>query len=171
MAGVCNTIPPERSESNIAPVRTRPINIYDNRKATLYLASNVLISSLPRSWWSHCHFHGEAVLVHHFMQKWIIISTGLFNECITLSPEDGDSMFLRNVDIYLRVYTTSQPRRTTTDILLTAYANQPWSVVHFRHLSHLIWPKILQYLQTTVFVVSANRPWPLSFTDIPFHYS
>jgi hypothetical protein len=28
------------------------------------------------------------------------------------SPEDGDRMFLRNVGIYLRVYTASQPRTT-----------------------------------------------------------
>jgi hypothetical protein len=28
--------------------------------------------------------------------------------------EDGNSMFLRNVGIYLRVYTASQPRSTTS---------------------------------------------------------
>jgi hypothetical protein len=31
-----------------------------------------------------------------------------------LSPEDGDSMLLRNVGIYWQVYTASQPRRTTS---------------------------------------------------------
>jgi hypothetical protein len=30
------------------------------------------------------------------------------------SPEDGDSIFLRNFGIYLRVYTASQPRKTTS---------------------------------------------------------
>jgi hypothetical protein len=30
------------------------------------------------------------------------------------SPEDGGSMFLQNVGIYLRVYTASQPRRTSS---------------------------------------------------------
>jgi hypothetical protein len=30
------------------------------------------------------------------------------------SPEDGDSMFLRNIGIYLRVYTASQSRRTSS---------------------------------------------------------
>jgi hypothetical protein len=36
----------------------------------------------------------------------------------TLGPhdnEDGDSMFLRNVAIYLRVYMASKPRRTTSN--------------------------------------------------------
>jgi hypothetical protein len=32
----------------------------------------------------------------------------------SVSPEDGDSMFLRNVYIHLRVYTVSQRRRTAT---------------------------------------------------------
>jgi hypothetical protein len=31
-----------------------------------------------------------------------------------LNPEDGDSMFLRNVGKYLGVYTASQPRGTTS---------------------------------------------------------
>jgi hypothetical protein len=30
------------------------------------------------------------------------------------SPEDGDSMFFRNVGIYLRIYTTPKPRAATT---------------------------------------------------------
>jgi hypothetical protein len=30
-------------------------------------------------------------------------------------PEDGGSMFLRNVNTYLRVYTAPKPRRTTSD--------------------------------------------------------
>jgi hypothetical protein len=32
-------------------------------------------------------------------------------------PEDGDSMFLRNVDIYLRDYTAPKRRRTATSIM------------------------------------------------------
>jgi hypothetical protein len=35
------------------------------------------------------------------------------DDFILLGCEDGDSMFLRNVDIFLPVYTTSQPKRTT----------------------------------------------------------
>jgi hypothetical protein len=30
------------------------------------------------------------------------------------SPEDGDSMFLRNAGIYRRVYTAPNPRRTSS---------------------------------------------------------
>jgi hypothetical protein len=33
------------------------------------------------------------------------------------SPEDGDSMFLRTVGIYRRVYTAPKPRRTTSSKL------------------------------------------------------
>jgi hypothetical protein len=34
-----------------------------------------------------------------------------------VSPEDGDSMFLRNVGIYLRVYTAPQPTVTTSSFV------------------------------------------------------
>jgi hypothetical protein len=34
--------------------------------------------------------------------------------CRVKSPEDGGSMFPRNVGIYLRVYTASEPKRTTS---------------------------------------------------------
>jgi hypothetical protein len=36
------------------------------------------------------------------------------------SPEDGDIIFLRNVDIYLLVYTASQPRR------IISLSSPPW---------------------------------------------
>jgi hypothetical protein len=41
--------------------------------------------------------------------------------CRFASPEDGDIMFLRNVVIYLRVYTASQPRITTSSMLLRSF--------------------------------------------------
>jgi hypothetical protein len=37
------------------------------------------------------------------------------------NPEDGGSVFLRNVDIYLQVYTALQPRGTTIDNTLIIY--------------------------------------------------
>jgi hypothetical protein len=37
------------------------------------------------------------------------------------NPEDGDSMFLRNVGIYLRVHTVSQPRTTSS-------SSPPWEL-------------------------------------------
>jgi hypothetical protein len=36
-----------------------------------------------------------------------------FNHVSIFSPEDGDSTVLRNVGIYLQVYTASQPRTTS----------------------------------------------------------
>jgi hypothetical protein len=33
-----------------------------------------------------------------------------------LNPEDGGSMFLRNVGIYLQVHTTLQPKRTISTL-------------------------------------------------------
>jgi hypothetical protein len=38
---------------------------------------------------------------------WAIKSCGI------LGPEDGDSVFLRNVDFHLQVHTALQPTRTT----------------------------------------------------------
>jgi hypothetical protein len=42
--------------------------------------------------------------IHHYK----LLSTEF--GCTYFSPEDGDSIFLRNVGIYLHVYTASQPR-------------------------------------------------------------
>jgi hypothetical protein len=38
------------------------------------------------------------------------------------SPEDGDSMFLGNVGIYLRVYTAPKPRTTKTTSWMHVYS-------------------------------------------------
>jgi hypothetical protein len=40
---------------------------------------------------------------------WVVMLCGLVGRY--LSPEDGGSMFLRNVGIYLQVHTALQPRR------------------------------------------------------------
>jgi hypothetical protein len=40
-------------------------------------------------------------------------SSGLWRRT-DVSPEDGDSMFLRNIGIYLRVHTASESRRTAS---------------------------------------------------------
>jgi hypothetical protein len=45
---------------------------------------------------------------------WIVTPCGL-------SPEDGDSIFLRNGGIYLRVYTASQSRRTIQTHIICDY--------------------------------------------------
>jgi hypothetical protein len=39
---------------------------------------------------------------------------------LKFSPDDGDSMFLRNVGIYLPVYSASQPRTTFFGLLAKA---------------------------------------------------
>jgi hypothetical protein len=46
---------------------------------------------------------------------------GLQSQAEAEDPEDGESMCLRNVDIYIRVYTASQPRRTKSP------SSQPWA--------------------------------------------
>jgi hypothetical protein len=43
------------------------------------------------------------------------------------SPEDGDGMSLRDVGIYLRVYTASKPRRTTSS---SALLSLTWNISH-----------------------------------------
>jgi hypothetical protein len=40
-----------------------------------------------------------------------------------LRAEDGDSMFLRNDGIYLQVHTVSQPRTTSSNLLLAGSAS------------------------------------------------
>jgi hypothetical protein len=40
------------------------------------------------------------------------METGMFSK--TFSPEDGGSIFFRNVDVYLQVHTALQPRRPTS---------------------------------------------------------
>jgi hypothetical protein len=53
---------------------------------------------------------------------WVVTSCGLGNRyqrfgetyCLHFSPEDGDSMFLRNVVIYLHFHTALQTRRPTS---------------------------------------------------------
>jgi hypothetical protein len=53
---------------------------------------------------------------------WIVTSCGLVGRKQHFGgmycPEDGDSLFLRNVSIYIRVRTASEPRRTMSTFLL-----------------------------------------------------
>jgi hypothetical protein len=51
---------------------------------------------------------------------WVAMLCGLigryqyYGETVSIfSSEDGDGLFLQNIDIYLQVHTTSQPRTTT----------------------------------------------------------
>jgi hypothetical protein len=43
----------------------------------------------------------------------IEVFTAVKIEMMVLSPEDGDSIFLRNAGSYLLVYTASKPRRAS----------------------------------------------------------
>jgi hypothetical protein len=59
--------------------------------------------------------YGEGMYNLRFEVLTAVRMTMLFFWVVTpCSPEDGNSMFLRNVGIYLRVYTASQPRTTTS---------------------------------------------------------
>jgi hypothetical protein len=53
--------------------------------------------------------------VRMVMFFWVLAPCKLVDRCQRFgeiySPEDGDSMFLRNVGIYRRVYTAPKPRR------------------------------------------------------------
>jgi hypothetical protein len=51
------------------------------------------------------------------------------------SPEDGDSMLLRNVGIYIRVRTASQPRRTTSTRNFSICGTQ-WFFIVFIWVRH-----------------------------------
>jgi hypothetical protein len=55
-----------------------------------------------------------------------------------LRAEDGGNMFLRNLDIYLQVHTTSQTQKTNTDRIHTDYSYIPEIIatMQFRIFSH-----------------------------------
>jgi hypothetical protein len=63
----------------------------------------------------------EVLTVMKMSMLWVVASCRLvsryqrFEENI-FSPEDEDSMFLRNVGIYLQIYKVSQLRRTTSTL-------------------------------------------------------
>jgi hypothetical protein len=48
---------------------------------------------------------------------------------LVLSPEDGGSMFLWNVCIYIQVYTTSQPTRPTLASVSVIFFHRPFTII------------------------------------------
>jgi hypothetical protein len=62
-----------------------------------------------------------------FLWPYIHISTSQHRH---FSPEDGDSMFLRNVGIHLWVYMASQPRRTTLSSVYLVWTSKSMAGIH-----------------------------------------
>jgi hypothetical protein len=72
------------------------------------------------------------------------------------NPEDVDSVFLRNIGTYLRVFTTSRPRRMTSSVILYRmfqnYTDEiEWGVVVKMFIQTCVWTRFL-YSRTSVSV-------------------
>jgi hypothetical protein len=120
--------------------------------------------SLPKNvilwnWKSQCHMERLLRNCHNVkMGRTVSHNFSFVHDAAIFSLEDGESMFLRNVSVYLWVYMASQPRRTSS--------SHPWvPQILSCVLNHqqIIWLKLLitlnQFHADFVWVV----PWACSF--------
>jgi hypothetical protein len=110
-------------------------NVLSRRHCAVSLRDNVwpwVMDRHPVTWCKNNHNNTELcsdgytkinayrMLAGKHRGKWRCCSSGLWRCVLVGIPEDGGNMFLRNVGIYLRVYTASQSIRTTSSF------SPPW---------------------------------------------
>jgi hypothetical protein len=131
---------------------------------SIHIATSIKHDLIKDVWYKKCHYFsavyfnkysGEVVDLLTILFCWVVTPWGdsyVHTDVSIFSPEDGDSMFFRNVGIYLRVHKASQPRTFSL----------PWEpqitsrcVVHWTSLSYS--KRFINFLsQTGHTCVSAN---------------
>jgi hypothetical protein len=106
----------------VAEMRTSPISINEPFRFSVHWnfsvqlwEQNGLVYFLRSSYRTLCTEQSCAEIWNFHCGEYVV-GLVVCNAVSTLRPQDGDSMYLRNADIYLRVYTASHPRTTSSHL-------------------------------------------------------